>query len=217
MILDHGGAEHNLGSVAAMPLAIGGIAAYNVANLAAAALAAAALGIAPPAIVAACARFGAELKDNPGRMMRFELGGVQLLMDYAHNPESLRGFLTVAQRLRGRGRLAVLLGHAGNRRDADIEEVSRVVAGFRPELVVVKEIATHLRGRTPGEVPRLIHAALLGAGLPESAIEMRDSELEAAHCAIEWARPGDVVGLLVHSPAGRTAVLEMLASRNAGT
>ncbi len=217
LVLDYRGAEHDLGPIAAMPLAIGGIAAYNVANLAAAALGAVALGIPPVAIATACARFGAEFKDNPGRMMRFESGGVQLLMDYAHNPESLRGFLAVAERLRGRGRLAVLLGHAGNRRDADLEEVSRVVASFRPELVVVKEIATHLRGRAPGEVPRLIHAALLGAGLPESAITMRDSELEAARCALEWARPGDVVGLLVHSPAGRTAVLQMLGSRHAGS
>ena len=218
LILDNGGAVHDLVSIAAMPLAIGAMAAYNVANLAAAALAAHALGIPPAAIAAACARFGTKLEDNPGRMMRFDLDGMQVLLDYAHNPESLRGFLSVASGLRGAtGRLAVLLGHAGNRRDADMEEVARVVAGFRPDLVVVKEIATHLRGRALGEIPRLIHAALLDTGLPESAITMRDSELEAARCALDWARPGDVVGLLVHSPTGRVAVLEMLASRHAGS
>ncbi len=215
LVLDYDGASHDLGSIAAMPLAIGGIASYNVANLAAAALAAAALGIPPATIAATCARFGAELNDNPGRMMRFELGGVQVLMDYAHNADGLRGFLTVATQLRGRaGRLAVLLGHAGNRLDADIEEVARVVAGFHPELVVVKEIATHLRGRAPGEIPRLIRATLLGAGTPEAAINMHHSELEAARCALDWARPGDVIGLLVHSPAGRAAVLQLLEARS---
>ena len=218
LILDRGGAEHDIGPIAAMPLAIGGIAAYNVANLAAAALAAAALGIPPATIAAACTHFGARLEDNPGRMMRFDLDGTQVLLDYAHNPESLRGFLSVASGLRGAsGRLAVLLGHAGNRRDVDMEEVARVVAGFGPGLVVVKEIATHLRGRALGDVPRLIHAALLAAGLSESAITMRDSELEAARCALDWAHPGDVVGLLVHSATGRAAVLEMLASRHAGS
>lgn len=215
LVVDQEGTAHDLGPVAAMPLAIGGIAAYNVANLAAAALVALALGIPAATIAGVCARFGAELTDNPGRMLRFDMGGVQVLMDYAHNPDGLRGFLAVAAQLRGaHGRLVVLLGHAGNRRDADIEEVARVVAGFRPELVVVKEIATHLRGRAPGEIPRLIHAALLDAGQVESAITMRDSELEAARCALDWARPGDVVGLLVHAPAGRATVLELLKTRS---
>lgn len=209
--------RHELGPIAAMPLAIGGTARYNIANLAAATLAAVALGIPAATIAAVCARFGAQPGDNPGRMMRFSLNGVQVLMDYAHNPDGLRGFLGVAAQLRRPGsRLAVLLGHAGNRRDADIEQVSQVVAGFHPELVVVKEIATHLRGREPGEIPRLIRAALLQAGLPAPAIEMRDSELDAARCALDWAQPGDVVGLLVHAPAGRAAVLAMLESRARG-
>jgi UDP-N-acetylmuramyl tripeptide synthase len=208
------GAHHDLGAIAALPLSIGGTAAYNIANLAAASLAALALGIPPATISGVFARFGANLTDNPGRMMRFDLGGVQVLMDYAHNPDGLRGFLGVAQQLRGPGgRLAVLLGHAGNRRDADIEQVSQVVASFHPELVVVKEIATHRRGREPGEIPRLIRAALLRADVPAQAIELRDSEPEAAACALDWARPGDVVGLLVHAPAGRAEVLAMLEAR----
>jgi hypothetical protein len=40
---------------------------------------------------------------------------------------------------------------------------------------------------------------------------MRKSELEAVHCALEWARPGDVLALPVHSAAARAAVLELLA------
>ena len=133
-----------------------------------------------------------------------------MLVDYAHNPEGLRGLLGVAAHLRGGGRLGMLLGHAGNRQDADIEAVARVAAAFRPDLVVVKENEAHLRGRAPGEIPRLIRATLLAAGLPESALPVRATELDAARCALEWARPGDVLALLVHSPAARTAVLAML-------
>ena len=147
--------------------------------------------------------------------MRFEVGGVHVLVDYAHNPEGLRGLLGVAEHLRGAGRLGMLLGHAGNRQDEDIEAVARVAAGFRPDLVVVKENEAHLRGRAPGEIPRLIRAALRGAGLPESALPVRLTELEAARCALDWARPGDVLALLVHSPAARVAVLELL-ERDAG-
>ena len=83
--------EQDLGPVTAMPLSIGGMAAYNIANLAAAALVAVALGIPPPTIAAVFATFGAKTSDNPGRMMRFEFKGAHVLIDYAHNPDGLRG------------------------------------------------------------------------------------------------------------------------------
>ncbi len=209
--LTHAGAEHDLGPIAAMPLTVEGSATYNIANLAGAALAAAALGVPPASIAAVLARFGANAADNFGRLMRFERGGVRVLVDYAHNPEGLRGLLNVAEHLRGgSGRLGLLLGHAGNRQDTEIEELARAAAQFRPALVVVKENEAHLRGREPGEIPRIIRAALLRAGLPEAALAMRMSETEAARCALEWAQPGDVLALPVHSPAARTEVLALL-------
>jgi UDP-N-acetylmuramyl tripeptide synthase len=211
LCLSRGAAEHDLGAVAAMPLSVGGSARYNIANLAGAALVAAALGVPPACIAAAFARFGASVDDNFGRMMRFERDGVRILIDYAHNVEGLRGLLEVAEHLRGgSGRLGTLLGHAGNRQDAEIEALARVAAGFHPALVVVKENEAHLRRRAPGEIPRIIHAALRQAGVPESALAVRMSELEAVQCALEWARPGDVLALPVHSAAARAAVLELL-------
>ncbi len=208
----HAPAEHDLGEVRAMPLTAEGSATYNVANLAGAALAAAALGI-PPAIIArGFARFGASLNDNFGRLMRFERAGVHVLVDYAHNPEGLRGLLRVAQHLRGRGgRLGVLLGHAGNRQDTELEALALAAAQFHPALIVVKENEAHLRGRPPGEVPRLLHAALLRAGTPQGALQLRMSELEAVQAALEWARAGDVLALPVHSAVARAAVVELLA------
>jgi UDP-N-acetylmuramyl tripeptide synthase len=214
LVLANGRGEHDLGAVGAMPLTIGGYARYNVANLAGAALAASALGIPATTIAAVCARFGAEVDDNPGRMMRYDIGGVRILLDYAHNPDGLRGFLAVAQQVRGNsGRFALLLGHAGNRQDADIEELARVAAQSRPDLVVIKEIPTHLRGRALGEIPRIIHGALLSAGVPEASMVTHNSEFGAAEQALNWAHPGDVVGLLVHGPDARAAVLAMLADR----
>jgi len=205
------GAETSLGAVAAMPLSVDGSAGYNVANLAAAALGALGLGIPAATVAAVYARFGADPDDNPGRLMRFEVGGVQVLVDYAHNPAGLRGLLTVAEHLRaGRGRLGLILGHAGNRLDADIRALAQVAAEFRPALAVVKENEAHLRGREPGEIPRLIRAELLRLGLPDAALPLCTTEVEAARCALQWARPGDVLALPVHSDLARTAVLAML-------
>jgi cyanophycin synthetase len=206
------GGEQDLGEVAAMPLSIEGSASYNIANLAGAALAAIALGIAPASIARVFACFGARGSDNLGRMMRFTHRGVQVLLDYAHNPEGLRGLLEVARHVRGaHGRLALLLGHAGNRQDRDIAALAQVAAQFHPDLIVIKENEAQLRGRAPGEIPRLIRAALVAVGFPESALELRMSELEAVDCALSWAHAGDVVVMPVHGAAARAAALALLA------
>jgi cyanophycin synthetase len=210
--LIHRDAEHDLGLIRDMPLSMDGIAGYNIANMAGAALAAFALGIAATTIAAVLARFGSSVKDNPGRMMRFEKDGVKVLLDYAHNPDGLRGFLKVAQHLRGPGRLGLLLGQAGNRKDADIQELAQVAAEFRPDLVVVKEDEAHLRGRSPAEVPRIIRAELHRLGLPDSALPVMNNEVEAARYALNWARPGDVLALPIHSASAREVVVAMLQS-----
>jgi UDP-N-acetylmuramyl tripeptide synthase len=209
-----GGVEHDLGSIASMPLTVDGSAVYNVANLAGAALAAVAMGIPASVVASVFARFGATPSDNIGRMMRFDIHGVRVVLDYAHNADGLRGLLRVTEHLRGGvGRLGLLLGHAGNRRDTEIEELAQVAAQFHPDLVVVKENEGHLRGREQGEVPRIIRAALLRAGLPESALPLRMTEVDAARCALEWARPGDVLALLVHSATARADVLALLENQ----
>ncbi len=212
--LTHGGVDHDLGPIAAMPLSMEGIALYNVANMAGAALAAVALGIEPKTIATVLLQFGRDPQDNPGRMMRYEVGGVTVLIDYAHNPDGLRGFLKVADHLRsGAGRLGLLLGHAGNRKNEDIEELAQAAAEFKPDLVVVKENEAQLRGRAPGEVPRIISAALRRLGLAESALRAADSEVAAAQCALDWARPGDMLALPLHTAQARAAVAALLETR----
>jgi cyanophycin synthetase len=211
------GLEHDLGSIASMPLTVDGSAPYNISNLAGAALAAVAMGIPASVVASVFAGFGAKPSDNIGRMMRFDVHGVRVVLDYAHNADGLRGLLRVAEHLRGGvGRLGLLLGHAGNRRDTEIEELARVAAQFHPDLVVVKENEAQLRGREQGEVPRIIRAALLRTGLPESALPLRMTEVDAARCALEWARPGDVLALLVHSAAARAEVLALLECQAGG-
>ena len=47
-------------------------------------------------------------------------------------------------------------------------------------------------------------------GSAESALPVRDNELDAARYALDWARPGDVLALPLHSPAARAAVVSLL-------
>jgi cyanophycin synthetase len=215
--LTHKGKHFDLGLIADMPLSMGGVATYNIGNMAAAALGAIALGVDPTTIATVLARFGADLSDNPGRLMRFNIGGVTVLLDYAHNPDGLRGFLTVAAHLRApASRLGLLLGQAGNRKDEDIQELARVAAAFHPDLVVVKEDEAHLRGRSAAEVPRIIRAELLRLGLTEQSLPLAHNEVEAVRLALQWAQPGDVLALPIHSNDARATVVQLLRMAQSG-
>ncbi len=210
LVLAHRGQEHDLGAIDALPLTAGGHSRFNVANLAAAALAARALRIEPATIAAVFARFGADPADNAGRLMRYELGGLNLIVDFAHNPTALAGLVDFAQHLRNGGRLALLLGQAGNREDTDIDQLATVAAAARPDLVVVKELESYLRGRGTGEVPAILRRALARAGVDEARIADASDEDHAVQQALAWAREGDVLVLPLHSKDGRSHALALI-------
>ena len=208
LLLSLAGVEHDLGAIADMPLTLDGAAAFQIENLAAAALTAALLGWPLDAVRATLLRFGASPQDNPGRLQRWQHRGATVLMDYAHNPDGLAQLLTVARALQPH-RLGLLLGQAGNRSDQAITELARTAAGFSPDRVMVKELPAMLRGRPPGEVPAIIEAALLSAGLaPERLLHEPDEET-AAMALLAWARPGDLVVLPVHTAAVRERLLPL--------
>jgi cyanophycin synthetase len=211
LLLSHEGRAHDLGAISDMPLTLNGAARHNIENAAAAALAAAGLGLPLTAIEQVLRHFGSKPQDNPGRLERWTHHGATVLIDYAHNPEGLATLLQVARSpglAAEGGRLGLLLGQAGNRDDAAIADLARVAVSSEPDLVVIKELPAMLRGRLPGEVPALLERALLAAGLPPARCRHVADEEAAARALLEWARPGDVVVLPVHT----TAVRERLAS-----
>jgi cyanophycin synthetase len=202
--------ESDLGLVAAMPLTLGGVAQYNLANAAGAALVAHALGIAPADIAAVLARFGGSNSDNPGRLQRWRREGVEVLLDYAHNPDGLQGLLAMARALAPRGRLGLLLGQAGNREDEAIRALARTAAEAAPDRVVLKDLPGFLRGRAPGEVPALLLEELRRAGVDEQRLQVVLSEQEAARSLLAWAQAGDVLVLPVHGVEARDQLVAWL-------
>ncbi|MEP7185819.1 MAG: Mur ligase family protein [Rhodanobacter sp.] len=208
--LSHQSVDHDLGAIAQMPLSFSGSARYNVANMAAAALAAVALGIAPETIASVLSRFGSAHADNPGRLQHWRFGALQVFVDYAHNPEGLRGLLGVATTSLSDGRLGLVLGQAGNREDADIRELAAVAAGFHPGRVVLKDIDGFLRGREAGEVAGILRDALVQNGVTAEAIVECLDELDAVRGLLTWAHDGDVLVLPTHGVQARQAVVELL-------
>ncbi len=222
LVMNRDGAAHDLGLIHEMPLTAGGAAHYNIANIAGAVLVASALGVSPSHIAQVLARFGASRHDNPGRLERWTLNELEVLVDYAHNPEGLAGLLAVATQIRHdhhshqshqshqNGRLGLLLGQAGNREEEAIRSLAQTAAGARPDRVVLKDLDSYLRGREPGEVPSILRDELMNQGLPEDRVITILSEVEAVRSLLAWARPGDVLVLPVHTLAAREQVATWL-------
>ena len=157
-----------------LPATFGGKARFNVANAMAAAGACFAGGAHLHDIRAGLRTFSTSYHLAPGRLNHIDVNGVNVFVDYAHNPaglEALGEFIAAytdgldASRteLHKRRRIGVI-GTAGDRRDADILELGRTGARHF-DLCVVKE-DLKLRGRQPGEV-----AALLEQGVREAMAE----------------------------------------------
>ena len=196
--LSHGCERTDLGLITAMPLSAGGHAFYNISNIAGAALLADALGVTATMIRDVLERFGRERHDNPGRLEQWKFGGITILMDYAHNPEGLRGLLSIAQSMRDGGRLGLILGQAGNREEPEVRALAATAATFAPDLVVLKDMEGYMRGRSRGEVAQVLRDELLHRGLPPAALPACQNEMDAVRHALAWARKGDLLVLPVH-------------------
>ncbi len=184
-----------------------GAAGHNVSNALGAICVAFALGLGAGAIRAGLRGFSSDPKANPGRLNRFELGGLIALCDFAHNPHGMRALFEMSAALSAR-RTLVILGQAGDRDDHSIRELARLSAEARPDRIVIKEMPEHLRGREPGVVVGMIAGELELCGFPAANVEFADNELDAVRRSLAWARDGDLLLLLLH--AQREEVLSWL-------
>ena len=202
--------RHDLGAIVDMPLTLSGSARYNIANLLGAALSAALIGVDVAHIRDVLARFGARREDNPGRLQCFRVDSIDIVLDYAHNPEGLTGLLALAREHFPDRRIGLVLGQAGNRDDADIRALADAAFDAAPAFIVLKEIEGMLRGRKPGEVPSLLRDQLLLRGYPEAQMQTHASELAAAKNAWRRTEANDVLILPIHAKGAREKVIAWL-------
>jgi UDP-N-acetylmuramyl tripeptide synthase len=193
-------------SVDDAPMTLGGAARHNVANALAAIAAADAVGIRRAAMADTLRRFGTVTSQNPGRANVYRIGGVVVVIDFAHNPHGMAAMAGMSRELPAQRRL-VLLGQAGDRTDHDIRELARAAWTLHPDRVVIKEMERYLRGRKAGEVPALLADEFTRLGAPADTIALPGSELDSVRHALAWARPGDLLLLAVHQDRSQVHAL----------
>ncbi len=207
IVLIRGNQREIIVPLAEAPITFRGTAQHNVANALAAVGMADALGLEAEAMARVLRTFGHDPTDNPGRATLLDIGGIHILLDYAHNPHGMAALVGLAQKLPAKRRLA-MVGQAGDRSDEAIRQLARAVWSLRPDHVVVKDMDEFLRGRAVGEVPALLAGEFLRLGLAEEAITRVGPDLAGVRKSLEWARSGDLLVLAVHQD--RRAVLELL-------
>jgi UDP-N-acetylmuramyl tripeptide synthase len=138
--------------VEAMPIAFGGRARYNIANGLAATAALMAAGMSNLQVATGLSTFVSDGKTNPLRTNVFEVRGVTVIVDYAHNPAAYAALAEMARSLLP-GQLVGIVTAPGDRRDEDLFEVGRVCADRFDELVVYESSS---RGRAYGGAVDLI-------------------------------------------------------------
>ncbi|NUZ05411.1 Mur ligase family protein [Piscinibacter koreensis] len=145
---------------AAMPISMRGHARFNVANALAAAAALMAVGLAHDAIADALATFTSDARRNPLRSNEFDVDGIRVIVDYAHNLAACEALVAAARGLcAAPGRLVGVITAPGDRRSEDLAEVGAAFGRAFDELVVYE---LNPRGRQPGE-----NAAAIVAGAHE--------------------------------------------------
>ncbi len=172
-----------------IPLTYGGRAEFMIQNVLAATLACFVHGVSLEDLRVGLTTFNAGTAQTPGRLNFIEIGGVTVLMDYAHNPAGFRGLQSFIRKLPHKYHTVVLNG-TGDRRDDDIREFGKI-AGDTFDRIVIRR-GNYLRGRTEEEMFRLLQEGIAQSENTPQVRVMPESR-DAIHHAIKNGRKGELV------------------------
>ena len=174
-----------------IPATMEGRALHNVNNAMFAAAMAFSMGIKLETIRQGLRTFDTTFFQAPGRTNVYNEHPFKVILDYGHNAHAVDAMTQLAGRLDVTGRRIVVVAGPGDRRDEDIRDIARTVAGHFDHYICRRDDS--LRGRDGDEVPRIIAKALIAAGVAESSITVIPEEQAAVEAALRMGRSGDLL------------------------
>jgi cyanophycin synthetase len=176
-------------AVKQVPITWEGKAKHNVQNVLAAVAAGWCLGLSAEAIRNSLKRFNAGVQDNRGRLNHYELGGVQVFIDYGHNAAGIEEIIKTLKKFKGRS-LVGCLTMPGDRPDESIRDVARIAAKGFQRLIIRED--EDLRGRKPGEVAGIIYNTAVETGMDPKCIAIVLGERQAFQYGLDTCSQGDI-------------------------
>jgi len=174
-----------------IPATLDGRAMHNVQNAMFAAAMAFSMGLKLENIRHGLQTFDTTFFQAPGRGNVFDEHPFRVILDYGHNAAAVEAMTQFVDRLDVKGRRIVVLAAPGDRRDEDVREIARIVAGCFDHYICRRDDG--LRGRKPNEIPDMLREVLLAEGVEAGQIETIPDEQEATAAALSAARAGDLV------------------------
>jgi len=195
--------------LAQVPITHGGHIGFQVENVMASVGAAWALGVAWEAIRQGLASFVSDLQGVPGRFNVFDHGGATVIADYGHNPDAIAALVAAVENMPGKRRIVVISG-AGDRRDEDIREQTRMLGAAFDDVILYQDACQ--RGRVDGEVLALLRQGLEGATRTR-AVEEIHGEFIAIDHALGRLQPGDLCLILIDQVEEALALIQQRANQ----
>jgi cyanophycin synthetase len=212
MVIREGRRTMPIGWVHQLPATFEGRARMMVANALAAAAAAHAAGAHLHDIRQGLRSFNTSIYQAPGRLNLYQMNGVRVLVDYAHNAHGLEAVGDFVERMTSSTpdgappgspswsahiRVAVI-ATPGDRRPEDMRELGRVAARYFDDIIIREDV--NPRGRKRGETAAYVMDGVREAmrvGHRVGSVEIVLDEMEATRRALDRSRPGDLVVLCV--------------------
>jgi cyanophycin synthetase len=176
-----------------VPITRGGTIGFQVENVMASVAAAWAVGIEWDAIRAGLKSFMGESDNAPGRFNVFDYRGATVIADYGHNPDAISALVAAVEAMPSKRRSVVISG-AGDRRDQDITEQTRILGAAFDDVLLYQDQCQ--RGRADGEVVALLRQGLEGAART-SHIDEINGEFVAIDKALARLDDGDLCLILI--------------------
>lgn len=174
-----------------IPATLEGRATHNVQNALFAAAVAYGLGQSLEDIRHGLRTFNTSFFQAPGRMNVFDEHPFRVILDYGHNPAAIAAMTKVAQQLEPDGKRICVVTLPGDRRNEDIAEAAKIIAGKFDHYILRRD--DNPRGRGDDEVPQILRTELRGHGVDDAAISVIPAEPDAVDAALNMAAPGDLL------------------------
>ena len=189
ILLCQGSQSSRICSVKQIPATLEGKAKHNIQNALASVAAGWALGLSAMTIRNSLQGFTSNAEHNRGRLNLYELNGVRVFIDYAHNAAGIQEIAKTLKHFKT-GSLVGCITVPGDRPDDSVREVGRVAAkGFKR--LIIREDAD-LRGRKPGEIAQLLYDEAVQSGMDSNKIGVVLPEIEAFRKGLDSCIPGDI-------------------------
>ncbi len=176
-----------------IPVTRSGAIGFQIENAMASIAAAWAVGVPWQTICTGLATFVSDSHAVPGRFNVFDYKGATVIADYGHNPDAIKALVQAVTNLPAQRRSVVISG-AGDRRDDDIREQTRIIGEVFDDVVLYQDACQ--RGRIDGEVLGLLRQGLEGAKRTTHIDEIH-GEFLAIDRAMERLNKGDLCLILI--------------------